>query len=41
MISPFMGPIDGRESFLAISSIFDKTSNTYFLLGLALLLLYL
>jgi hypothetical protein len=38
MISPFMGPIDGREFFLAISSISDKTSNTFFLLALTLLL---
>jgi hypothetical protein len=34
-----MGPIDGRKSFLAISSNSDKTSNTFFLLVVAALLL--
>jgi hypothetical protein len=36
-ISPFMGPIEGRKFFSAISSISDKTFNTFFLLALALL----
>jgi hypothetical protein len=30
IISPFKGPIDGRDFFLAVSSISDKTFNTFF-----------